>query len=284
MKRPPLAVLIVLSVVSVPVAAARQDSARTIPKDLVELLLSDYGTRLTITEGMPRDVPPELVPDGGTARIALSTPGLAMVIAEVPQFDSSARPRFDRKLAAAGWVERSQPGSYSRGLAPSSAGWTIFCREDRYVTYQVLPPRGDQRWVKVSMMRAQRDGPCTESDARYPPRTSIFDDERMPRLTPPEASRVADWGGGGGGDVVEQRLRLETDLSEADVADHYASQLIAHGWKVASRASTDGMTLVRFDAMLAPNEPITLTIDTMRLPSRNVSVGLKAFDTRARRP
>ena len=284
MNRCLLAALLVLSVVNAPVHAARQDSGRAVPRDLVELLLSDYGTRLTITEGMPPGLPPELVPDGGTARIALSTPGIAVVIAEVPQFDSSARPRFDRKLAAAGWVERAQPGLYSRGLAPSSAGSTIFCRDNRYVTYQVLPPRGRQRWVKISMMRGQRGGPCDESDSRYPPRTSVFDDERMPRLTPPEASRVADWSGGGGGDVVEQRLRLETDLTAAEVADHYASQLVAHGWKTASRASTEGLTLVRFDAMLGPAEPITLTIDTMNLPGGNVSVGLKAFDTRARRP
>jgi hypothetical protein len=280
MKRATLAVLIVLSVQLVPAAGARQEPGDLVSKELVERLLAGYGSfgRTTIIEGLPPEAPAELVPAGGVPRLTASSRGLTLVLVEAAEFAPADRPRYERQLAAAGWARAAQ-GRVQRGLSMSpSAPVEMLCRDGEHATYAASPKREGGWWVHVSVMRFGGRSSCDALSMGPGAMTSVFEDARMPGLIPPDESRVASMSGSLGDEHQEQEMRLETRLSAAEVAGHYAAQLTAHGWKAEAEASVEGITLVRFAAPLGPNDkPIPATVSAVTLDEDAVSLTLRVF-------
>lgn len=280
MKRATIAVLLVLSVVHVPASGARQEQSERVSRELVERLLAGYGGfgRMTIVEGVPREFPASLIPEGAVARMTARSPSMTLVLVEAERFAPEDRPRYERQLAAAGW-SASARGGMRRGLAMSaSEPAAMFCRDGEHLTYAASPARGGGWWVHVSTMKFGGRTSCDEPSRGQGPMRSVFDDARMPALAPPETSRVVSMSGGGGDDHQEQQIHLETRLSAEDVAEHYLAQLSAHGWTTDARASVEGITIVRLSAPLGPNDkPIPATISTMAMADGAVTVTFRIF-------
>lgn len=265
-------------IASVPIVSARQQEEAMIPKRLVTLLFP--GMAETIVEGMPDDLP-DVLPEGATALVSTKTSWGVTVIAEVPSFTAAERPRYERKLLAAGWKEADGPAGVGGLMASSAPVPKMYCLGDRMLSYSAQPQLRGGTVLRLQVNDARRQGICDASGSRRP--RSIFDDVDVPPLPPPDGARALDSSGGGGGDHMTQSSRLETTLPVAAVEAHYRALLTADGWNVESQAAGDGVSMARF--ALAPGtgadkSPRIATLEALSLPGGNVMVTLRVIGSR----
>lgn len=276
-----LAVLFAMTLVAAP-HAAQQDEK--ISKDLVTLLFSGFGypgsDAVSIHEGLPPDFRDDLLPDGAIARVSMTSPRSTTVVAEAAAFTLGDRPRYERKLAAAGWKLGEGPAG-NRGLMTSSTpAPSMFCSGDRVLSYTIQSRAGGGYWLRLSVMSMQRYSPCSR-DARETSRPrSIFDDLDLPPLPPPPGSRAVGMSGGGGTGSQTQQTWLETTLSAADVEKYYTSLLAEHGWKLQSRVAGDGVSMARFALTTDKMPGSVATLEALSLPAGDVSVTLRVIGPR----
>lgn len=276
-----LPLLLATALVSVSPAAARQQEDEKISKRLVELLFP--GMAETIVEGLPADLAEGVLPEGATPLVSMKSAWGVTVVAEVPAFTAAERPRYERKLMAAGWKEADGPAGGGGLMASPVPVPKMYCMGDRMLSYSAQPqPRGGTMF-RLQVTDARRQGICGDASASRRPR-SMFEDIDMPPLPPPDGARSIGTSSGGGGDHMSQTSRLETRLTPAQVEAHYTSLLTAHGWKMESRAAAEGMSMTRF--AVAPGtaagdkEPRVATVEALAMPGSDVMVTLRVFGSR----
>lgn len=274
-----LPLLLATAIISVSPTAARQQEDERISKRLVALLFP--GMAETIVEGMPDDLP-DVLPDGATALVSMKTSWGVTVVAEVPAFTAVERPRYERKLAAAGWKEADGPAGGGGLMASPMPVPKMYCLGDQMLSYSAQPQVRGGTVFRVQVNDAQRQGFCDASGPRRP--RSMFEDIDMPPLPPPDGARATGTSGGGGGDHMSQTSRLETTLSPAEVEAHYTSLLKADGWKVESHAAAAGVSMTRFalptDPAGADKTPRVATLEALSLPGGDVMVTLRVIGPR----
>jgi hypothetical protein len=251
-------------------ALAQQQSPSSIPKELVVLLMRGgltTGDSFDIVLGAPAGFPAELLPPGAKPLISTVSRTGMMVIAEAPNLTSEAA-RMEGQLTAAGWTAPARYGPPAqRGLLSSapSQGATMWCRGDRYASISTSPRPEGGSYVRISVNDASRGGPCAPM-----PQSSLgsfFADVDLPLLFPPPGSQATGGTNSSSGlDFHDQRLRLQTTLSLADVLQHYRSQLEKHGWKYQSQAIAEGLGMVRFSLTSSKNEPVVAILRLTAVP------------------
>jgi hypothetical protein len=275
-----LPLLLALAIAGVSPAAARQQEDDKISRRLVALLFP--GMAESIVEGMPGDVP-DVLPDGATAVVSMKSSWGLTVVAEAPSFTAAERPRYERKLAAAGWKEAGGPAGGGGLMAAPVSVPKMYCRGDQMLSYSTQPQARGGSVFRVQMSDARRQGFCSGQSGERGPR-SRFEDVDMPPLTPPDGARSTGTSGGGGGDHMSQTSRLETTLAPAAVEAHYTSLLTADGWKMESRAAAEGVSMTRFavpaDASAADTSRRIATLEALSLPGGDVMVTLRVIGPR----
>lgn len=263
-----------LVVPALPAAAQQQDEM--ISKRLVALLFPGFLDRLV--EGLADDFPEDALPDGATALVSMSSPRNVMVVAEAPSFTLADRPRYERKLAAAGWTEGAGPMG-GRGLtATPFAVPTMFCRDDRMLSYTTQPRPGGGHHLRISVSPSGEHGPCA-NDPRAP-RPSMFDDGDLPPLPPPADSRSMGVSSGGSGDALDQTARLETRMPPAEVEAYYTALLTEAGWTLEARLTGEGVSIARFAPPPGREGPRIGTLEALALPGGDVLVTLRVIGPR----
>lgn len=288
MQRVLLAVSLLFVVPTLPAGAQQQDDM--ISKKLVALLFPGFLDRLV--EGLPDDFPEDALPDGATALVSMGSLRSVTVVAEAPAFTLADRPRYERKLAASGWKEGAGPMG-ARGLMASPVAVpTMFCRDDRMLSYSTQPRPGGGHHVRISLSSAAQHGPCGQREPR-PPR-SMFDDAALPPLPPPAGARAMGLSSGGSGEALTQTVRLETALGHADVEAYYTRLLTEAGWKFEGRVTGLDLSIARFaatgvwgtpDGRQAPRDvaPRPGLLETLALPGGDVLVTLRVIGPRSER-
>ena len=131
-----------------PLAAGGQQSDDMISRRLVALLFP--GMIDSIVEGLAEEVPETLLPDGATPLVSSTSSRGVTVVAELPSFAAADRPRYERKLAAAGWKEGEGPFT--------SHGWTMSSRAAAdgvsMARFAVTPDTGTDKSPRLATLEA----------------------------------------------------------------------------------------------------------------------------------
>lgn len=262
-----------------PLAPGGQQSDEMISRRLVALLFP--GMIDSIVEGLAEEVPETLLPDGATPLVSSTSSRGVTVVAELPSFAAADRPRYERKLAAAGWKEGEGPLGGGGLMSSPVPVPTMYCQGDEALSFSSQPKPGGGVVFRLSVMQGVMYGPCGGRDARGP--RSAFDEIEVPALPPPPGSRSSGTSGSSGGDASAQTTRLQTKLSASEVEAHYTSLLTSHGWTMSSRAAADGVSMARF--AVTPDtgtdkSPRLATLEALSLPDGNVLVTLRVIGPR----
>lgn len=281
------AVLLSVIALGFPAATLAQDDL--ISKKLVSLLF--HGFLDSIEEGMPADFPADVLPDGARALVSMHSSRTMTVVVEAPAFTLADVPRYERKLAAAGWKDAPGPMG-GRGLTSRFSAPAMLCRDDRMLSYSTEPRQGGGHYMRISLSPAAQSGIC-DVDRRHAGRPrSIIDDTDLPPMPPPPGSRELGSSSGGSGEGLTETMTLETDLSHADVESYYTALMSDAGWKAAMRLTGEGLSISRLAApsrtgVPAPTDgiPRFALIEALALPRGGVLVTLRVLQVEAaRRP
>lgn len=266
----------ILVVPALPAAAQQQDEM--ISKRLIALLFPGFLDR--IVEGLPDDFPEDVLPDGAMPLVSMSTSNNVTVVTEARSFTLADRPRYERKLAAAGWKEGAGPMG-GRGLTASPVPVpTMFCRDDRLLSYTTQPRAGGGHHVRITLSRVGQYGPCSNDPRESGPSRSMFDDVDVPPLPAPADSRSMGMSSGGSGDAFTQTVRLETRMTPSDVEAYYTALLTEAGWKREARLTGEGVSIARFAPPSERDGPRVGTLDALALPGGDVLVTLRVVGPR----
>lgn len=89
----------------------------------------------------------------------------------------------------------------------------------------------------------------------------------LPTLESPRGARMLGGGTGGRGpDAQESFTRLGTEQSAAEVASHYAAQLLRAGWTVSPPAHLTGVVLYRVESRDEQQRALRGTLVIIEIP------------------
>lgn len=279
-----LPLLLAFAIAGTSSAAAHQQDDETISKRLLLLLFP--GMIESIVEGLPGDFPDDLLPEGATPLASATSIRSVSVVAELPTpFASADRPRYERKLAAAGWKAGDGPhGGVGLMDSPMPVP-SMFCKGDEVLTYSSQPQRGGRALFRLSLMETGGYGPCGGEGSRGP--GDAFAEVDVPALPPPPGSTGNGTSSSSGGDFTSQSVRLQTALGASEVEAHYTALLTDYGWKMSTRAAGEGLSLTRFTVAAAENvvdkSPRAATVEALALPGGDVLVTLRVIGAGGRR-
>jgi hypothetical protein len=264
--------LLVAQLANLPASAQTSD---TIPRELMEILLGPPGVPRESFDlrigappsGFPADLLPEGAVIGASAIFPLSTTVVGTLDAPV----ATARPAYEARLAAAGWIS---PMPQSRGFT-SSLGTDMIslCRANDFATAMLSSRKQGGSYVKVTLRTDVRQA-CA---ARPNP---FFTDIDIPVLRHPAGTKAYGGGGGGSADTFESRASIDSPLEAGDLLAHYSAQMLSAGWTLAGQAgSPDVATVARFSSTTVRKEPITalLTITQLEQSGRRFELSLRIF-------
>ncbi len=157
------------------------------------------------------------------------------IVLDVPGEPESVLAAYEERLAAAGWSEPEFGGPPEGGFVPADGAFgNSFCREgeEPYLTVTAFAlDDGDMSDVRLSL-NSSSEGftPCDEQMVPPgPPGTGV--QGLIPRLEAPRDATMLEGGeGGGGGDSWYSSSTLKTEMSVADLEQHYREQLEKAGW------------------------------------------------------
>lgn len=192
----------------------------------VQILAGQLPEDMPVELPMPRDA--EVV--GSVARGDQNVE----IILDVPGEPQSVLDAYEEQLVAAGWREPELDGPSGGGFVPPDGAFaSLFCREgeEPYLTVSVFPlDDGDMSDVRVSLNSAP-EGFSTPCEEQMVPPGPPGVQGLIPRLEAPRGATMLEGGeGGGGGNSWYSSSTLETEMSVADLEEHYRAQLEDAGW------------------------------------------------------
>jgi hypothetical protein len=214
-----------------PVALA---TGPAVPGELVRALLAQpsgrgYEERPTLVSGsLPRELAGTPLPLGGRVVGGAVYPDHVEGVAFVPG-EPLTLAAYAQVLRRAGWHPRRLWVLVARDATDDTSE---FCDANgRMVMASILPVRDGGSYLKL-----RGHGPagfCTLDAQGESP---------LPLLRAPEGAEMRNGSGGSGGGTFEEEThaRLETALSPAALAEHYAGLLRQAGWTVAPAVSGEG--------------------------------------------
>ena len=184
---------------------------------------------------LPEDLPVELpMPNDAevVGSVARGDQNVDIVL-DVPGEPESVLDAYEELLEAAGWSEPEFGGPPGGGFVPGDGAFgNAFCREgeEPYLTVTAFTlDDSDLSDVRLSL-NSSSEGftPCEEQMVPPgPPGVQGL----IPRLEAPRDSTMTEGGeGGGGGNSWYSSSTLKTEMSAADLEEHYRAQLEDAGW------------------------------------------------------
>ncbi len=157
------------------------------------------------------------------------------IILDVPGEPQSVLDAYEEQLVAAGWREPELDGPSGGGFVPADGAFaSLFCREqeESYLSVSAFTlDNRDMSDVRLSLNSAPEDySPCDERSFPDPPGISGL----IPRLEAPRDSTMLEGGegggGGGGSNSWYSNSTFKTEMSVANLEEHYREQLEKAGW------------------------------------------------------
>ena len=137
---------------------------------------------------------------------------------------------FAEELTKTGWDTFEEP-SYGGGFVPSEMPQNkTFCHDENGLVMwmMALDLQNAPTDVRLNLNSDQGYSPCDQGDYG-PPQGDPY--SLMPSLIAPDgAEQISGGGGGGGPHNVSSSATLKTEVSVAELAAHYMSQLEEQGW------------------------------------------------------
>ena len=229
-----------------PVTAQEQE----LPRELVSVLLSDYGgegePRILVGQ-LPDGFPREGVPEG--ARVVGSvvhSPKRSMVVLAVRTSQSEAMAAIERALMATGRWERHR-GQGQRGFVSGGVAATPpLCGPDG-ATVWMSCTRGQDGTSYVRINYTGDGMSMCAAELRRAETVSMMstDEGPIPALYAPPGAKPGRTGFGGGLGLSEASTTLETSLSPAELVAHYGPQVEQAGWTPLGPAAAAGPLATR---------------------------------------
>lgn len=208
-----------------------------VPGELVRALLAmpsgqGYEVRPTLVAGsLPAELAGTPLPPGarvvGGVVYADHVEGVAFVPGDPPSFAG-----YTQVLRRAGWHPRRLWVLVARDATGDTPE---FCDANgRTVNVSIMPVRDGGSYLKLRTLGPA--GFCTLRGA------GAQDESPLPLLRAPEGAEMRNGSGGSGGSPFDEDTygRLETALSPAALAEHYAGLLRQAGWTVAPTVAGEG--------------------------------------------
>lgn len=245
-----------LLLAALPTAAMAQPSdnqgitgTQDVPYQLLIPLLQPFPfpgstTQLQVGSEIP-NLPVELpIPDSGVLQWSLSAlPQYITLVFEIEGDRAQFEAAYLEQLQASGWTlwEPEFP-SGSETVVDGDGGSNeflleqqAFCQEGNNVqlSLEVFQPNLDTTQLSAYLLIG---GPYSDCDRESTSFAAIFPELD---LSPPDNSQVQTLGGGGSNDDSEYQTQIQTSLSIAALANHYADEMRQQGWILEGNSGND---------------------------------------------
>ena len=256
-----------LALIAVPTLSAQQPASDAIPRELALALIGGFGGQRTpptiIVGRAPASIPAASLPPGvnvlgGTEHRRGST-----AVFTTPESPDSARNTLVRHLERSGW--RVADREWGQGFVPSPTEVpSLYCRNDEGMNVLVRERAQGGTLALLSIWNGPVQGPCDERERNRSGRVERPD---LPTLEAPPGARMLGSGMGGGREGREAHARLESTMSTADIAAHYARQLTRAGWTVTGPAVAEGVAAYGVRHRDEENRPLGGALVVLDIPA-----------------
>jgi hypothetical protein len=227
---------------------------RTVPADLVlglfahSLTLDSAQTMQIFVGKAPENVqlPAFGLPIIGAMRHEHGTSIVYRVSTELKEAHRTAQ----AKLRAAGWKSLAEPDQPDVGFVGIEAEITElmpFCRGEEMVMIQPAAVRHDLNVLKIDYMRM---GGCGDGDVVWSGYGGLnavglqaSGEIPLPKLEPPKAAQVYGSAIAGTVSSFASSAYIVSDLSTAQVIEHYGAQMRTKGWRLAGATKGEKSTV-----------------------------------------
>jgi len=216
-------------------------AGQTISSDVMKILtrgsLSGMGENYDLTVGaLPEGFPAGLIPSEAKPVAATVSPSTTTVVIEMTGSAAAVQASHRKAVSEAGWLN-SMP--VQRGFTGNPNLADQVCREFEHANVQYAAAATGGTYIRIGLTRDPRRRCVARPDV-------FFSDVNIPSLQHPEGVRATGGGSGGSTDNFSASTQIETTLRPAALADHYARQLTAAGWRETSRFSDDGFIVIGY--------------------------------------
>lgn len=256
-RRCPILVPLAVALFSVPVSAAAPQLYQEVPSDLLRALLTTRDRGLDLFVGPPPVGAASSVPlrNGDTPLGGIQGTSDAVLVFEVVTEPLVALSEYGQYLVSTGW----EPGPDRRdprgGFVYSPRSVTgVWCTRS-----QTLQSTGlsfeSRNYLRVRV--SGREGDSSVCDA-LPAQQMMLQMYRLrfPTLSPPSGAVVSGGGGGGSSDALNSDVTVDTEMGPAQLFEHYSEQLGDAGWVPRGTASSEDISIGRWDALDEDGEPV----------------------------
>lgn len=219
-----------------------------VPLELVQTLaftpFADAASPDVLVGRLPDDIADVVaVPADGRIIGSLVFRHNAVSAVAVPGPEQAMLDSTKARLMAAGWTKYDPP--QQRGFASNRYMRTTYCLGDTLS----LNMRGGRdpdggRSVLFVSASSRTASICRTQQPATSRRTA--GPSLIPSLTPPEGSMASGSGAGSGSGEEYARARVRTDLSAAQLIEHYDAQLQAAGWTLIQRLTADDAAVATY--------------------------------------
>ena len=275
---------LLLALLAVAPVSAQQPASDAIPRELALALISGFrGGRAapTIIVGrVPTAFPTLTLPANANVLGGTEHSDATSLVLTIPGTPDSARSSLVRQLEQSGW--RLAQRDWGQGFVPSASDLPVLlCRGDAGLNLVVRERSQGGSLAVVTSWRARERGPCDEDDRRG---RMDFDRPELPTLEAPPAARSFGQGMGGGREGREAFTRIESSMTSADLAAHYARQLTTAGWTLSGPSVGNGIVVYGVRHRDGENRPVGGVLLVFDIPESRQREVLLRIAREERRP
>ena len=228
--------------------ASAQEAVETIPVALARALTDGFGSGMPGDEArfvvgrLPEGVPAEAIPVGAVVTGGMASGMRATAVAVVRGGDyRSTLAAIGERLRGASW-EPSARRSMSVFDAQMSARFgesgppSSFCKDGTSLILNLSAVPSRDASLRVDVNRGSAAFDCRGVGA-----ARLVSGVPLPEMTAPTGAMLDPSGSSSSQDHFESRTLVETSLDLAALVEHYATQLVKHGWVAGERTSCEGV-------------------------------------------
>jgi len=283
--------LVLACAVTAPAQIVPPAGPDSLPRELVEALLRPYlglysgrGSGFVIGRVPASLAPYFFVPPGARVLGGIESPSTTVVVLSVPMSIEEVRAAYRKEQLRLGWAPPSPAGSRGWGFVPApGAGQDgtslVFCHIGQ--SLQIVPYQVPSQPLTLTATVQNYGSSCANQVQFSSPSAAAME---LPLLVNPQDAGMNDRtcfgsivGIGGGNGTSE---RLQTNLSPAQLLEHFSRQLSDSGWSTSSSAAAVRRVWTRPDSGGLARE-LTLTITPSTVAGcQELSVQLRRIPNR----
>lgn len=225
-----------------------------VPAALALALMTNAAEESQLFVGTPPASLGEVLPlDGSLTAVGgvVREDGVTVIFEVRGSFEQTMN-RFGDHLEDEGWEPLIEGYSLRGGFLPSNVPLRgLWCDETSWVRASTAS-FGEVDMFRVRYYEADgRDTPCEH--AEFNRRMDLIS---LPLLTAHPEAEVTPGSGGGGPDEQDMDASIKTDLSAAELLEHYAKQLVEGGWEGGTTSASNRIALGRWSARDSEGDPV----------------------------